>query len=98
MMEMVANCPLLLELPPFSSFYNNLFPHLLQDTLWPFLFLCLSPGFFFFNVFFTFQSFKGLGLKKMKKADLKFSREFKACKNQNWEKIMEKHNAQDLEV
>lgn len=48
--------------------------------------------------FFTFQSFKGLGLKKMKKADLKFSREFKACKNQNWEKIMEKHNAQDLEV
>lgn len=38
----------------------------------------------------------------MKKADLKCSREFTASKksseNQNWEKITEKHNAQDLEV
>lgn len=89
-MKMVGNCTLLLELPPFSFFYNNLFSHLLQDTQWPFLFLCLSPGLFLNIFFFTFQSFKALGLKKMKKADLKCSGEFTACKksseNQNWEK------------
>lgn len=45
-------------------------------------FVPLSPDSFLF-LFFTFWSFKACRLKRMKKADLKCSREFTSCRNRS---------------